>query len=92
MPRPQKVALQRCFLFGSVPRGVEDAAPYKCKCRFFDKLMRPRRLAGALCIYLRSGSCNSGISSAEMTVSISSSFFTSCSGKRSRTRWMTVCR
>ena len=38
MSRPQKVALQRCFLFGSVQRGVEDAAPYKCKLRFFDKL------------------------------------------------------
>ena len=38
MSRPQKVALQRGFLFGSVPRGVEDAAPYKCKYKFFDKL------------------------------------------------------
>ena len=42
MSRPKNVALQRCFLFGSVPRGVEDAAPYSCKCSFFDKL-RPRR-------------------------------------------------
>ena len=31
MSRPQKVPLQRCFLFGSVPRGVGDAAPYKHK-------------------------------------------------------------
>ena len=38
MSRPQKVSLQRCFLFGNAPRGVEDAAPYKCKYRFFDKL------------------------------------------------------
>ena len=38
MSRPQKVALQRCFLFGSEQWGVEDAAPYKCKCRFINKL------------------------------------------------------
>ena len=38
MPRPQKVALQRCLLYSSVLRGVEDAAPYKRKLRFFDKL------------------------------------------------------
>ena len=44
MSRPQKVALQRCFLFGSVQRGVEDAAPYKRKLRFFDKLTFPARL------------------------------------------------
>ena len=43
MSRPKKVALQRCFLLGSVPRGVEDAAPYKCKCGFFDKLTAPAR-------------------------------------------------
>ena len=38
MSRPQKVALQQCFLFGNAPRGVEDAAPYKRKMRFFDTL------------------------------------------------------
>ena len=48
MSRPQKVALQRCFLLGSVPRGVEDAAPYKREMRFFDTLtkiaaLRPAR-------------------------------------------------
>ncbi len=42
MPRPRKVALQRCFLFGSVLRGVEDTAPYKRKYRFFDKLYPPK--------------------------------------------------
>ena len=42
MSRPQKVALQRCFLFGSVPRGVEDAAPYIRKLRFFDTLRSVR--------------------------------------------------
>ena len=41
MSRPRKAALQRCLLYGNVPRGVEDAAPYKCKCRFFDKLESP---------------------------------------------------
>ena len=44
MPRPQKVALQRCLLFGNALRGVEDAAPYMCKCRFFDKLTLPPAL------------------------------------------------
>ena len=39
MSRPQKVALQRCFLFGNASRGVEDAAPYKRELRFFDKLL-----------------------------------------------------
>ena len=38
LPRPRKVTLQRCFLFGNAPRGVEDAAPYKRKMRFFDTL------------------------------------------------------
>ena len=38
MSRPQKAALQRCFLFGSLTRGVEDAAPYKRELRFFDTL------------------------------------------------------
>ena len=38
MSRPQKVALQRRFLHGNVPRGVEDAAPYKCEMKFFDTL------------------------------------------------------
>ena len=40
MSRPQKVALQRCFLFGNAPRGVEDAAPYKRKMMFFDTLTK----------------------------------------------------
>ena len=44
MSRPQKVALQRCFLFGNAPRGVEDAAPYKRKMRFFDTLSIPGSL------------------------------------------------
>ena len=52
MSRPQKVALQRCFLFGSAPRGVEDAAPYKWKCRFFNKLKAlrhpPEGFAGSI--------------------------------------------
>ena len=39
MSRPRKAALQRCLLYGNVLRDVEDAAPYKCKCRFFDKLI-----------------------------------------------------
>ena len=38
LSRPQKVALQQCLLCGNVPRGVEDAAPYKYICRFFDRL------------------------------------------------------
>ena len=41
---------------------------------------------------LRGGSCSSGINSLLMTVSISSSLFTSSGEKRSRTRSMTVCR
>ena len=48
MSRPQKVDLQRCFLHGNVPRGVEDAAPYKWKCRFFDKLSGPSLRRGRL--------------------------------------------
>ena len=44
MSRPQKMPLQRCFLLGKASRGVEDAAPYKCKFGFFDKLERPRAL------------------------------------------------
>ena len=47
MSRPQKVALQRRFLHGNVPRGVEDAAPYKCEMRFFDTLNAPQK-RGAL--------------------------------------------
>ena len=43
MSRPQKVALLRCFLLGNASRGVEDAAPYKRKLRFFDKLMPSRK-------------------------------------------------
>ena len=39
MSCPRKAALQRCLLYGNVLRDVEDAAPYKCKCRFFDKLI-----------------------------------------------------
>ena len=41
MSRPQKAALQRCLLYGNVPRGVEDAAPYKCEMKFFDTLGSP---------------------------------------------------
>ena len=48
MSRPQKVALQRGFLSGNAQRGVEDAAPYKCKYRFFDKLRQLCWLAGFL--------------------------------------------
>ena len=44
--RPRKVALQRCLLYGNALRGVEDAAPYKCKYRFFNKLQRVSRLTG----------------------------------------------
>ena len=44
MSRPQKMSLQRCFLLGNASRGVEDAAPYKRKLRFFDKLERLRAL------------------------------------------------
>ena len=40
MSRPQKVALQQCLLYGNALRGVEDAAPYKRKYGFFDKLQR----------------------------------------------------
>ncbi len=44
MSRPQKMPLQRCFLLGNASRGVEDAAPYKRKLSFFDKLRpAPRR-------------------------------------------------
>ena len=53
MSRPKKVALLRCFLFGNAPRGVEDAAPYKCKYRFFDKLKDTRRgPAGVFAVYV----------------------------------------
>ena len=35
---PRYITSLRCFLFSNVPRGVEDAAPYKYICRFFEKL------------------------------------------------------
>ena len=50
MSRPQKVALQRCLLYGNAQRGVEDAAPYKCACWFFDKLKRRSKRPGAFSI------------------------------------------
>ena len=49
MSRPQKVDLQRCFLHGNVPRGVEDDAPYKREMRFFDTLKRIRQWIRFFC-------------------------------------------
>ena len=40
MSRLQKATLQRRFVLGSVPRGVEGAAPYKSKLRFFDMMKK----------------------------------------------------
>ena len=56
--RPKAYYAITMFLFGGVPRGVEDAAPYKRKMKFFDTLRAALR--GGPLFYSKTSGTSSG--------------------------------